>query len=191
MKNILKGVLGISLAALLVLLFEFSSTDNHLKASEDDGSVTATEQQETHNEPAVENIQISTSEAITPVEQPVEEYTEVEIPAESETAEPSAEEETSEEAEETADPVTDTEEPEVDSFSGTAKVKMENNGSVRIGDTVRLYAEVSNIDTPYSVRWQYNDGEKWYDIAGETNTEYEFIVDDINCGYAYRVVIDY
>lgn len=62
---------------------------------------------------------------------------------------------------------------------------------IDIGDVVTLHCDVSGVQEPYIIRWQYTDDpeqEIYYDIdyAGE---EYSFILTEENIDYFYRVLI--
>ena len=96
--------------------------------------------------------------------------------------------------------VVPTEEPTVEptveptpvAFTGEVEVKLENDGEIYFGDTVKLRADVRNANADYSIRWEVNregSGDNWETIKGETSSTYSFVVTEENAGYAYRAVL--
>jgi hypothetical protein len=62
-----------------------------------------------------------------------------------------------------------------------------------MGDTVTLVASLVNFkpEDRYTISWQYSEnGQDWFDIMGEDERTYTFILDRINCHYYFRVVVN-
>ena len=62
-----------------------------------------------------------------------------------------------------------------------------------IGDTVTLVATLVNFkpEDQYTIAWQYSiNGEEWISIEGEDERTYTFILDEVNCQYSYRALIE-
>ena len=62
-----------------------------------------------------------------------------------------------------------------------------------IGDTVTLVATLVNFkpDDQYTISWQYSiDGEEWISIEGEDERTYTFVLDEVNCQYSYRALVE-
>lgn len=68
------------------------------------------------------------------------------------------------------------------------KVRLNNREQLYFGDTAELEAIVDGVEV-YTVRWQYNDGRGWKDIAGKTGDKYRFTLDEENAEYEYRALV--
>lgn len=68
------------------------------------------------------------------------------------------------------------------------KVRLNNREQLYFGDTAELEAIVDGAEV-YTVRWQYNDGRGWKDIAGKTGDKYRFTLDEENAEYEYRALV--
>lgn len=68
------------------------------------------------------------------------------------------------------------------------KVRLNNRNQLYFGDTAELEAIVEGAEV-YTVRWQYNDGRGWKDIAGKTGDKYRFTLDEENAEYEYRALV--
>ena len=112
------------------------------------------------------------------VEEPVAEEPVVEEPV---VEEPVAEEPAFEE------PVVEelvVEEPQI-----TVDLHLDNEGTLYYGDTVKLSADIEGAEgVPYSIIWQYDDGFGWKEIGGNS-AKFEFVLDEANAAYDYRVVV--
>ena len=174
-------VIGVALVVGITML----TVDYRLKASEDDGSVTASEQQEAvarQSEPVEIFIPAKELEA--------EEVSEILLEEEGESAseiEIGALEEKHQE-EYIDENAPDEEEEEVVGTDPSVRVRMLNKGDLYYGDTIKLQAVVRNMSGDYSLQWQSNDGSGWQDISGETGSIYAFTVTE-DSPRDYRVVL--
>ena len=160
-------------------------------------------------EPTVKIIEENPTVEETPVvEEPVEKVEEepvVETPIiEEPTEEPVPVEEVIEAT------ITPEEEPSDDVASGAIEFEEDDWGEItiefkrevyisflrepkHIGDTVTLVATLVNFkpDDQYIIAWQYSiDGEEWISIEGEDERTYTFILDEVNCQYSYRALVE-
>lgn len=215
MKNETKRWLASVLAVVIVGGMCYLSFDYRLTASEGDGSSTAVEQQQAVEEAAkpVEVIVPAKPAAEAPAEKAAEQPAAetqapkadtLEISKESEAAIP----------EETAAPIeTEIPAPTAAPIMSEApvetkapakseapaetvapaqdirvKVRLNNRNQLYFGDTAELEAIVEGAEV-YTVRWQYNDGRGWKDIAGKTGDKYRFTLDEENAEYEYRALV--
>lgn len=161
MKMNIKRLTVVVLALVVAIGLGYFSWDRALKASEDDGTVTASEQQQT------------VEQASQPVEVVVPAATDA--PAEQEA--PAATEAPAE-----------TEAPRDPSFD--VEVKLLTGGDIYYGDKVKLQAVLTGeTDANFTYQWQYNDGSGWKNVKNETKAIYEFEVTEENAVYDYRVVV--
>lgn len=215
MKNETKRWLASVLAVVIVGGMCYLSFDYRLTASEGDGSSTAVEQQQAV-EDAVKPVEVivpakpaAEAPAEKAAEQPAAETQApkadtLEISKESEAAIP----------EETAAPIeTEIPAPTAAPIMSEApvetkapakseapaetvapaqdirvKVRLNNRNQLYFGDTAELEAIVEGAEV-YTVRWQYNDGRGWKDIAGKTGDKYRFTLDEENAEYEYRALV--
>lgn len=208
MKKSMKAWFAVVLAVAIVVGLGYYSWDRNLKASEDDGTTTAVEQQQESESEPVEVVVPAKEEAtaVPVTEAPVTEAPVTEVPA---TEVPVTEAPVTEvpvtevpvteapvtEAPATEVPVTASPEPTPEATAEpvpaelSVSVRMRNSGELYFGDTVELQAVVTGGEgVAYSLQWQYDDGSGWKDIAGACGAIYSFTVDEENAGYAYRVV---
>lgn len=200
MKKCLKVLLSLILATAVVVGISCMSSRHFLKASDDDGSSTAIEQQEAYVEEYNATVEVPQREEPAPVqEQFIEEDVTIsaEEPSELEAIEWSEEDSKECSFEEVTEVFDDFIDPALFEVEDTtvncdAEVSMENAGDIYYGDMVVLSARVS-IDSgvDYSLRWQYNDGAGWKNIEGANDYTYEFEISEQNSLYDYRVVVDY
>ena len=175
MKMNMKRLTVVVLALVVAIGLGYFSWDRALKASEDDGTVTASEQQQTVEQAS------QPVEVVVPAATDAPEVKEAEAPAETEVP---AETEAPVEAEA---PV-ETEAPRDPNFE--VEVKMLNDGDVYFGDTVKLQAVLTGeTSANFTYQWQYDDGNGWKNISNETNAIYSFTVTEENSVYDYRVVV--
>ena len=138
-------------------------------------------------------------------EEPIENLV-VEEPVE-EVEEETAIEETTEEI---IAEVVESEEPSSDVTSGAIEFEEDDWGEITIefkrevyisflrepksiGDTVTLVATLVNFkpEDQYTIAWQYSiDREEWISIEGEDERTYTFILDENNCQYSYRALVN-
>ena len=144
------------------------------------------------------------------VEEPIEEEpTEVQVAEEpiEEVEEETAIEETTEEI---IAEVIESEEPSSDVMSGAIEFEEDDWGEITIefkrevyisflrepksiGDTVTLVATLVNFkpEDQYTIAWQYSiDRKEWISIEGEDERTYTFILDENNCQYSYRALVN-
>lgn len=190
--NHLKRLGTIALAVVTVLGIGFLTWDYHLTASENDGSTTATQQQQTVQETT------APVEIVIPTKAPTEAPTAVpteaptEVPAPVVQADPVPVAETTEAS--TTEPTTEpTAKPTVEPMplpEITLEARLTTKGQLYLGDKVELEAIVEGVDAiEYTLQWQYNDGSSWKDIHGETDLTYRFELTKANAEYSYRVAI--
>ena len=74
-------------------------------------------------------------------------------------------------------------------FAATVRIELVNTGDIYYGDEIILRAVIADATAAYTIRWEYNDGQGWEEIQGETEAEYRFIVTQENAAYNYRVVL--
>ena len=74
-------------------------------------------------------------------------------------------------------------------FTGNAYVYLDADGEIFYGDEITLRCEVENANMPYTIGWQYHNGDEWKTIEGEHSKKYEFVVTEKNAEYEYRVVL--
>ena len=167
MKMNIKRLTVVVLALVVAIGLGYFSWDRALKASEDDGTVTASEQQQT----------------VEQASQPVE----VVVPAETEA--PAATEAPAEtEAPAATEAPAETEAPRDPSFD--VEVKLLTGGDIYYGDKVKLQAVLTGeTDANFTYQWQYNDGSGWKNVKNTTRAIYEFEVTEENAVYDYRVVV--
>ncbi|MCQ2437662.1 MAG: hypothetical protein MJ099_04640 [Clostridia bacterium] len=204
MKKGMKRSLAVLLAMVVVVGLGFFSRDVKLKASEDDGSVTAVEQQEVRVEetkPVV--VEVPKAEPAPAPEPKQEEPAPAPAPepeAKQEEPAPAPEPEVKEEPvaepEVQPEPVVEekTEEPApVEAFKEyDVTVRLATTGDLYVGDTVKLKADITGgSGAAYTIRWQYNKGQGWNDIANEDEDVYDFEMTEENAEYQYRVVLEY
>ena len=173
MKMNIKRLTVVVLALVVAIGLGYFSWDRALKASEDDGTVTASEQQQTVEQASqpVEVVVPAATDA--PAEQEAPAATEV--PAETEA--PAATEAPAE-----------TEAPRDPSFD--VEVKLLTGGDIYYGDKVKLQAVLTGeTDANFTYQWQYNDGSGWKNVKNETRAIYEIEVTEENAVYDYRVVV--
>ena len=173
MKMNIKRLTVVVLALVVAIGLGYFSWDRALKASEDDGTVTASEQQQT----------------VEQASQPVE----IEVPAATdapaETEAPAATEAPAEtEAPAATEAPAETEAPRDPSFD--VEVKLLTGGDIYYGDKVKLQAVLTGeTDANFTYQWQYNDGSGWKNVKNATRAIYEFEVTEENAVYDYRVVV--
>ena len=173
MKMNIKRLTVVVLALVVAIGLGYFSWDRALKASEDDGTVTASEQQQT----------------VEQASQPVE----IEVPAATdapaETEAPAATEAPAEtEAPAATEAPAETEAPRDPSFD--VEVKLLTGGDIYYGDKVKLQAVLTGeTDANFTYQWQYNDGSGWKNVKNATKAIYEFEVTEENAVYDYRVVV--
>ena len=161
MKMNIKRLTVVVLALVVAIGLGYFSWDRALKASEDDGTVTASEQQQT----------------VEQASQPVEVVVPAATDAPAETEAPAATEAPAE-----------TEAPRDPSFD--VEVKLLTGGDIYYGDKVKLQAVLTGeTDANFTYQWQYNDGSGWKNVKNETRAIYEFEVTEENAVYDYRVVV--
>ena len=161
MKMNIKRLTVVVLALVVAIGLGYFSWDRALKASEDDGTVTASEQQQT----------------VEQASQPVEVVVPAATEAPAETEAPAATEAPAE-----------TEAPRDPSFD--VEVKLLTGGDIYYGDKVKLQAVLTGeTDANFTYQWQYNDGSGWKNVKNETRAIYEFEVTEENAVYDYRVVV--
>ena len=173
MKMNMKRLTVVVLALVVAIGLGYFSWDRALKASEDDGTVTASEQQQT----------------VEQASQPVEVVVPAATDAPAETEAPAATEAPAEtEAPAATEAPAETEAPRDPSFD--VEVKLLTGGDIYYGDKVKLQAVLTGeTDANFTYQWQYNDGNGWKNVKGETKAIYEFVVTEENAVYDYRVVV--
>lgn len=74
-------------------------------------------------------------------------------------------------------------------FNGTAEIELENEGSLKYGDEIKLAAKVQDVNLSYRLIWEANDSDDrgWYTIASGENYSYTLTAD--NVAREYRVVL--
>lgn len=161
MKMNIKRLTVVVLALVVAIGLGYFSWDRALKASEDDGTVTASEQQQT----------------VEQASQPVEVVVPAATDAPAETEAPAATEAPAE-----------TEAPRDPSFD--VEVKLLTGGDIYYGDKIKLQAVLTGeTDANFTYQWQYNDGSGWKNVKNATRAIYEFEVTEENAVYDYRVVV--
>lgn len=173
MKMNIKRLTVVVLALVVAIGLGYFSWDRALKASEDDGTVTASEQQQT----------------VEQASQPVEVVVPAATDAPAETEAPAATEAPAEtEAPAATEAPAETEAPRDPSFD--VEVKLLTGGDIYYGDKVKLQAVLTGeTDANFTYQWQYNDGSGWKNVKNETRAIYEFEVTEENAVYDYRVVV--
>ena len=173
MKMNIKRLTVVVLALVVAVGLGYFSWDRALKASEDDGTVTASEQQQT----------------VEQASQPVEVVVPAATDAPAETEAPAATEAPAEtEAPAATEAPAETEAPRDPSFD--VEVKLLTGGDIYYGDKVKLQAMLTGeTDANFTYQWQYNDGSGWKNVKNETKAIYEFEVTEENAVYDYRVVV--
>ena len=173
MKMNIKRLTVVVLALVVAIGLGYFSWDRALKASEDDGTVTASEQQQT----------------VEQASQPVEVVVPAATDAPAETEAPAATEAPAEtEAPAATEAPAETEAPRDPSFD--VEVKLLTGGDIYYGDKVKLQAMLTGeTDANFTYQWQYNDGSGWKNVKNETKAIYEFEVTEENAVYDYRVVV--
>lgn len=72
----------------------------------------------------------------------------------------------------------------------TIRVVCLNSGSVRLGDTITLSAQITGLDGfGYTLQWQYLSGGEWHDQSGANGATYSFTLTQENARYQWRVVL--
>ena len=185
MKMNIKRLTVVVLALVVAIGLGYFSWDRALKASEDDGTVTASEQQQTVEQASqpVEVVVPAATEAPAETEAPAA----TEAPAETEA--PAATEAPAEmEAPAATEAPAETEAPRDPSFD--VEVKLLTGGDIYYGDKVKLQAVLTGeTDANFTYQWQYNDGSGWKNVKNATRAIYEFEVTEENAVYDYRVVV--
>lgn len=173
MKMNIKRLTVVVLALVVAIGLGYFSWDRALKASEDDGTVTASEQQQT----------------VEQASQPVEVVVPAATDAPAETEAPAATEAPAEtEAPAATEAPAETEAPRDPSFD--VEVKLLTGGDIYYGDKVKLQAVLTGeTDANFTYQWQYNDGSGWKNVKNATKAIYEFEVTEENAVYDYRVVV--
>lgn len=173
MKMNIKRLTVVVLALVVAIGLGYFSWDRALKASEDDGTVTASEQQQT----------------VEQASQPVEVVVPAATDAPAETEAPAATEAPAEtEAPAATEAPAETEAPRDPSFD--VEVKLLTGGDIYYGDKVKLQAVLTGeTDANFTYQWQYNDGSGWKNVKNATRAIYEFEVTEENAVYDYRVVV--
>lgn len=69
------------------------------------------------------------------------------------------------------------------------EIALVKGNAAEFGNRVTLIASVRGISQPYTLQWQYNDGNSWRDIADAHDGTYEYVLSPENTGYAYRVLV--
>ena len=173
MKMNIKRLTVVVLALVVAIGLGYFSWDRALKASEDDGTVTASEQQQTV-EQASQPVEIEVPAA---TDAPAEQEAPAATEAPAETEAPAATEAPAE-----------TEAPRDPSFD--VEVKLLTGGDIYYGDKVKLQAVLTGeTDANFTYQWQYNDGSGWKNVKNATKAIYEFEVTEENAVYDYRVVV--
>lgn len=173
MKMNIKRLTVVVLALVVAIGLGYFSWDRALKASEDDGTVTASEQQQTV-EQASQPVEVVVPAA---TDAPAEQEAPAATEAPAETEAPAATEAPAE-----------TEAPRDPSFD--VEVKLLTGGDIYYGDKVKLQAVLTGeTDANFTYQWQYNDGSGWKNVKNETKAIYEFEVTEENAVYDYRVVV--
>lgn len=173
MKMNMKRLTVVVLALVVAIGLGYFSWDRALKASEDDGTVTASEQQQTV-EQASQPVEVVVPAA---TDAPAEQEAPADTEAPVETEVPAATEAPAE-----------TEAPRDPSFD--VEVKLLTGGDIYYGDKVKLQAVLTGeTDANFTYQWQYDDGNGWKDVKNETKAIYEFEVTEENAVYDYRVVV--
>ena len=74
-------------------------------------------------------------------------------------------------------------------FNGTAEIELENEGTLKYGDEIKLNAKVQDVNLSYRLIWEANDSDDrgWYTIASGENYSYTLTAD--NVAREYRVVL--
>ena len=74
-------------------------------------------------------------------------------------------------------------------FNGTAEIELENEGTLKYGDEIKLAAKVQDVNLSYRLIWEANDSDDrgWYTIASGENYSYTLSAD--NVAREYRVVL--
>ena len=173
MKMNIKRLTVVVLALVVAIGLGYFSWDRALKASEDDGTVTASEQQQT----------------VEQASQPVEVVVPAATDAPAETEAPAATEAPAEtEAPAATEAPAETEAPRDPSFD--VEVKLLTGGDIYYGDKIKLQAVLTGeTDANFTYQWQYNDGSGWKNVKNATRAIYEFEVTEENAVYDYRVVV--
>ena len=173
MKMNIKRLTVVVLALVVAIGLGYFSWDRALKASEDDGTVTASEQQQTV-EQASQPVEVVVPAA---TDAPAEQEAPAATEAPAETEAPAATEAPAE-----------TEAPRDPSFD--VEVKLLTGGDIYYGDKVKLQAVLTGeTDANFTYQWQYNDGSGWKNVKNATKAIYEFEVTEENAVYDYRVVV--
>ena len=173
MKMNMKRLTVVVLALVVAIGLGYFSWDRALKASEDDGTVTASEQQQTV-EQASQPVEVVVPAA---TDAPAEQEAPADTEAPVETEVPAATEAPAE-----------TEAPRDPSFD--VEVKLLTGGDIYYGDKVKLQAVLTGeTDANFTYQWQYNDGSGWKNVKNATRAIYEFEVTEENAVYDYRVVV--
>ena len=173
MKMNIKRLTVVVLALVVAIGLGYFSWDRALKASEDDGTVTASEQQQTV-EQASQPVEVVVPAA---TDAPAEQEAPADTEAPAETEAPAATEAPAE-----------TEAPRDPSFD--VEVKLLTSGDIYYGDKVKLQAVLTGeTDANFTYQWQYDDGNGWKNVKDETEAIYEFEVTEENAVYDYRVVV--
>ena len=173
MKMNIKRLTVVVLALVVAIGLGYFSWDRALKASEDDGTVTASEQQQTV-EQASQPVEVVVPAA---TDAPAEQEAPAATEAPAETEAPAATEAPAE-----------TEAPRDPNFD--VEVKLLTGGDIYYGDKVKLQAVLTGeTDANFTYQWQYNDGSGWKNVKNATRAIYEFEVTEENAVYDYRVVV--
>ena len=74
-------------------------------------------------------------------------------------------------------------------FTGTAEIRLENEGMLHYGDEITLKAEVRDANMDYRLVWEAsdNDGRGWYAVG--SGERYSFFLNRENAGREYRVSV--
>ena len=74
-------------------------------------------------------------------------------------------------------------------FTGTAEIRLMNEGMLNYGDRIVLKAEIRDVNTDYRLVWEACDHDDYGWFAVGSGEEYSFFLDKNNAGREYRVTI--
>lgn len=69
------------------------------------------------------------------------------------------------------------------------ELTLADNGSRKIGGRITLIASVKGISPPYTLQWQYSDGDSWQDITDAHGMTYDYVLSGENKNFTYRVLV--
>lgn len=74
-------------------------------------------------------------------------------------------------------------------LTGTAEIRLMNEGTLNYGDRIILKAEVRDVNTDYHLVWEANDHDDygWFTVG--SGDEYSFVLNKNNVGREYRVTV--